>query len=79
MTPCTHHRGRPCPIPGCSVGVEGARLVVCGIGGPRYFERGFVQVGEELRIGWVEVETFGPQPNGFEDAMRYAMEVACQA
>lgn len=53
MTGCGHDRGRPCPIPGCPAGPEG-ELVVCGVTGARRFERGFVVVAGEVRIGWVE-------------------------
>lgn len=56
MIGCGHQRGRPCPVPGCSSGPAGALLVVCGLDGPRYFERAFVVRGEAVVFGWVEVE-----------------------
>lgn len=56
MTGCPHHRGRPCPIPGCPAGVEGQRLVVCGVDGAKYFERGFVVRAGAVVVAWVDAE-----------------------
>jgi hypothetical protein len=37
--PCVHGRAHRCPWPGCPAGVVGARLVVCGVEGAKYFAR----------------------------------------
>jgi hypothetical protein len=50
---CAHGRTRLCPFPGCPAGPAGDRIV-CGIGGPKRYVRGFVVVGDEVRVGWVE-------------------------
>lgn len=39
---------------GCSRGTAATQLVVCGIGGPKYFTRGFVVVAGEVVVRWVE-------------------------
>jgi hypothetical protein len=64
---CPHGAGAPCPWPGCEAGVLGARLVVCGVGGPRYFARALdievihpaVPQHGRLVVRWVEVEADG--------------------
>jgi hypothetical protein len=36
---CVHGFNHACPWPACERGVAGTRLVVCGVSGPKYFER----------------------------------------
>lgn len=52
---CDHGFTHACPHPGCERGVFGAQLVVCGIEGAKYFERGFAELSPGVvTAAWVE-------------------------
>lgn len=63
MTLCAHGYSTRCPWPGCPAGVAGARRVVCGIEGPKYFARALdvvpilpsIPTAGRLEIRWTEV------------------------
>lgn len=52
---CAHGNASPCPWPGCPSGVVGTRFVLCGLDGAHHFERGFVERGGALVVGWEDL------------------------